>query len=202
MKLKTLLFIYIATASIDATGQPLYLDRIFFMENEIWKKVIGYESDYEISNKGRLRSFKRRNPYIRKIGAHSNGYPFYKLCKDGIKTQFSIHRLVAIHFIPNPENKPQINHKNGIRSDFRIENLEWVTQNENMQHAHDTGLYPDYINKGEHNGQSKLTEDKVKRIIKLLPIKRNCELAFHFGVHPSTISGIRLNTIWTYLPRN
>jgi len=73
-----------------------------------------------------------------KVLKHSlrNGYVVVNLSNGNGSKTFYLHRLLAIAYIPNPENKPQINHKNGIRIDFRLENLEWATQSENMQHSH------------------------------------------------------------------
>lgn len=93
----------------------------------------------------------------------STGYPRVNLSKNGKQTVIRIHRLVAEAFISNPENKPCVNHKNGIKSDNRVDNLEWCTYSENNQHAYDTGL----IAKGENHYLAKLSNDQVKEIREL-----------------------------------
>ena len=105
------------------------------MEQEIWKDINGYEGLYQISNLGRLKSFKCTNIKILKPILTSAGYPSYFLRKNNIIKQYLLHRLLAISFIQNTKNKPCINHINGIRNDYSIENLEWCTQKENIQHA-------------------------------------------------------------------
>lgn len=118
-------------------------------EEEIWKDVIGYEGIYKVSNLGRVKSIERTKqnyskrqfvpscflkPYI------SVGYYKVDLSKNRKRKRYFIHRLLGDHFIPNPENKKTINHKNGIKTDYRLENLEWATQSEQMKHALETGL--------------------------------------------------------------
>lgn len=98
---------------------------------EIWKDIKGYE-DYKVSNLGRVK-----NKHGRVIAlVKNNGYDTIQLHKDNIKKRFSVHRLVAEVFIPNPSRKPQINHLNSKRDDNRVENLEWVTQKENNTHRY------------------------------------------------------------------
>ena len=117
---------------------------------EIWKDINDYIGFYQISNYGRIKSLARFNNNlhlkekilkIRKVPS-SNHYHNIVLCKNGIQTQRTIHRLVAEAFIPNPLNKPQINHKDGNKVNNSSDNLEWCTNKENYYHALRTGLHP------------------------------------------------------------
>ena len=113
---------------------------------EIWKDITGYEGYFQVSNLGNFRSLDRRikhkdsgtrlypgKPLLKETTL--DGYQRIVLMKEAIKKRFMCHRLVAQEFIPNPENKPFINHINGNKSDNRVENLEWCTQSENELHS-------------------------------------------------------------------
>lgn len=108
------------------------------MENEIWKDIIGYEGYYQVSNFGRVKSLITGT--IRKHGDNGAGYKFVPLSKNGKVTNKYIHRLVCGHFAENPLNKATVNHKDGVKSNNNVNNLEWATQSENSQHGFDTGL--------------------------------------------------------------
>jgi len=114
--------------------------------NEIWKDIPGYEGLYQSSNKGRIRGVDRyvvyRNNRKRlwkgKIKTQRKDYKGYlrvELCKDGLQKTLHVHQLVAMSFIPNPDNKPYINHLDGNPLNNSIENLEWCTPRENTVHA-------------------------------------------------------------------
>ena len=117
---------------------------------EIWKDIPGYEGYYQVSNMGRVSSVKRIIPHnskdgrcilrtirprIIKMGLNCNGYYSLMLHKNGNATRFTVHRLVANAFLGNPDDGMTVNHKNGVRTDNRVENLEWCSQSDNILHA-------------------------------------------------------------------
>lgn len=93
---------------------------------EIWKKIEGYEDLYKVSSFGRIYGVKRKR--LMKCQENHNGYLRVTLCKDGKIKPFFVHRLVAQAFIPNPDNLPQVNHKDENKLNNSVENLEWCTQ--------------------------------------------------------------------------
>lgn len=103
------------------------------MKKEEWKIIKGYE-DYMVSNWGNIKSYRGRSNGLIMSPNKTQGYLFVSLCNDQGKKRHSIHRLVATHFIENPNGLPFINHKNGIRDDNRVENLEWCTPSQNTRH--------------------------------------------------------------------
>lgn len=117
------------------------------MQNEIWKEISGYEGYFEVSNLGNFRSKDRIVKYksngtrlypgkLLKTETIVEGYHRIVLMKEAIKKRYMCHRLVAQEFVPNPDNKPYVNHINGNKADNRAENLEWVTQSENELHSY------------------------------------------------------------------
>ena len=130
----------------------IFCQRLFNLLNmEIWKDIKGYEGLYQVSNLGRVKSLPKswtagyggintHNGKILKGTLSSTRYNQVELYKNKSNKKYTIHRLVAMEFIPNLENKPFINHKNGIKTDNYIENLEWCTNSENQIHAYREGL--------------------------------------------------------------
>lgn len=124
---------------------------------EIWLPVKDYEEYYEVSNLGSVRSLRKTlKNNIR------NGYCQVGLFINGNRKIVYVHRLVAVTFISNPDNKPEVNHKDGIKTNNNVFNLEWATFKENNQHAFKTGL-----NKGTWTGKFGIENSSSKPVIQL-----------------------------------
>jgi hypothetical protein len=147
------------------------------LEKELWKPMFGYEEYCETSTLGRIKVLKRTcidkrdkqktiKEKILTLGYYSNGYEQFSLSVDNVRYTGIVHRLIAKTFIPNPENYPVVNHKNGVRDDNRVENLEWCTQSYNSKHAFKELGREIRDMKGENNARTKLTEKEVIAIKK------------------------------------
>ena len=139
---------------------------------EIWKPVKEFEGLYEVSNLGQVRSlnYKRtKGTKILKLVIDKDGYLRVNLYKNGKQYNKKVHRLVTAAFIPNPEGKTEVNHIDGNKTNNRVENLEWVTHSENIQHAWESGLcepltgenHPFY---GKHHTEE--TKNKISEALK------------------------------------
>lgn len=131
------------------------------MEIEIWKDIEGFEGLYQISNLGKVRNSDRDL----RLNTSKDGYKLTYLYTNKVKLTRTVHRLVAKAFIPNLKNKPCVNHINGIKTDNRIENLEWVTYSENTLHSFRTGLQE--IKYGSKHHSTKIPESEYLEIFKL-----------------------------------
>lgn len=124
------------------------------MEKEIWKPVVGYENRYQVSNLGNIKSLNYRGtsvPGLLKPVKLKLGYLQISTWADGKQYNATIHRLVAEAFIPNPENKPCINHIDGNKLNNRVENLEWCTDSENKVHSY-REIKSDKVRYKKHKG--------------------------------------------------
>lgn len=179
------------------------------MENteEVWKDVVGYEDYYQVSSLGRIRSLDRMVKTVKysylikgKILSHSNSkkrYPNLMLNRFGKFKNVDIHRLMAIAFLPNPLNKKQVNHINGIKNDNRLENLEWVTPKENSVHSRLTGLAKQ---NGEDSVWAKLKNEDVLAIREMAENGITFrEIGEKFGIHAMTAWNIANRRRWKHI---
>lgn len=183
------------------------INNSIFHQNEFWKDIKGHEGLYQISTLGRIQALEKSYTQMNRwgtehivnlpkkvlmLGMGTTGYLALGLFKNKIRINAVAHRMVAMHFIPNPQNKPQVNHKNGIKTDNRAINLEWCTRSENMKHSYavlkQKKTYPMLGRKGGLCPNS-------KPVLKICPITNNIlkeynsgmEAAFDMGVVKSSI---------------
>lgn len=170
----------------------------------VWREVVGYDLDfsdlYEVSNLGQIRN--KKNKRVRKLFPDKDGYLRVFLNKGSLNGKMlgrndSIHRIVAKAFLSNKENKPQVNHKDGDKSNNEVINLEWCTNQENRNHAIVTGLVD---NLGEKNGNSKINSEQAKEVKSLIKngITLN-EISEQLGVSRHIVGDISCGKTWKQL---
>lgn len=168
---------------------------------EIWKDIVGYENLYQVSSHGAVRSLKRTIQHkfsgtitirerILKHRISKNGYPYVDLCNHDQK-RYYVHRLVLTAFLPNTYNKPCINHKNSVRTDNRIENLEWCTYSENELHWYrEVGRA---LSEKQINAFKKVREERIAQHATYLTYNgqtlTTAQWARVLGISPDTIYG-------------
>lgn len=174
---------------------------------EIWKDIPDTNGLYSASNMGRFKrtgvsiidSIGRVQCHREKIlkkSYYSNGYERVRICVNGCGKDLLAHRILAILFIPNPDDKSEVNHINGTKADNRLDNLEWVTPKENSKHSLQNGL----AISGSRSHFSKLTEVDVIEIRRLLSLNiTGRKIAKMFSVSPSLISNINTNKKWQFI---
>ena len=175
------------------------------------KDIQGYEGLYYVTDAGEVWSYDRRvfNPAnnsttfkkgVRLKPCSCNGYLSVGLSVNGTRKSMLVHRIVAINFLQNKQNKPDINHKDGIKSNNCLRNLEWVTEKENTRHAIKIGLLTNAHSLGERNIKSILKEKDVLKIKEMLSLGyRQKEIAIIFNVNASTICHISTKRNWKHL---
>lgn len=163
------------------------------MEN--WLTIKDYPN-YQISDQGNVRRID--TGLLRKFQLTRRGYhriTLGKRKKDGTgATAYGVHRLVAMYFIKNTENKPQVNHRNGIKTDNRVENLEWATNSENAKHSFRIGLQS---NVGSKNPAAKMTESDAL-FIKLSNLS-SVSLSKAMGIPLTSIYNLRCGKTWKHV---
>jgi len=169
------------------------------LPGEIWIDVNDFLGFYQISTKGRTRSFHRGTLSIMTPHPNEDGHLHIGLYKDGKTTTYAVHRLVAEAFIPNPLNLPEVDHKDGNPANNDVTNLRWCTRKQNAEFAVENGAYKI----GEENHNAKLTVKKVREIrAKYKPRSKTNgikALAKEYGVSRSTIEHIVYNQVWRHV---
>lgn len=175
------------------------------MNIEIWKDIPGFKGRYQASNLGRIKSidWKSSRGFLRKGKImkqchEGNGYLQLHIVTNNGSKMLSAHRLIAKAFLPTTEGKEFVNHKNGIKDDNRIENLEWCSKSENCKHSFEIGLQD---NKGEKHPCSKLSEIDVLTIRKQYSTGKysHQQIADVYDISKTQVGDIIRKRSWTHI---
>lgn len=162
------------------------------MDNlEIWKDVPNYEGLYQVSNLGNVKSLARKNKNrvnrekIMKLKLNNSGYYQVWLCKNNKSKGFFVHRLIALTFVPNLNNFPEVNHIDAVKTNNKVSNLEWCTHMDNMKHANNLGLISI---KEMTEAKRKYTQVDLNMVLELNKLnKSHKEISKETGIHKSTV---------------
>ena len=168
----------------------------------IFKSIIldGITTNYDISNYGGI-IMNRKTKSILKPFSDKDGYLRIKISVNSYQYTRAVHRLVAQAFIPNPENKPEINHIDGNKTNNDVSNLEWATRKENAHHAIQIGLYNP---RGENNAYSKYTEKQIREACELMENPKNNPryVSMITGISRTTLYYIRMGKEWAHISKD
>lgn len=161
-------------------------------------RTVALENGYVLREDGKV--FNKKGHEL-KIGRNKKGYPQVSLWVDGKPKTFRFARLLATHFIPNPDNLSDVDHIDGDRENHSLENLRWISHGDNIKHSYDLG---NRCAKGINNANSKATEDDVKRVCKLLEIggKSYAEISRIVNLPKPIIYNIAHRRHWNHISRH
>lgn len=145
--------------------------------------------DIQVTEDGKIYSLCGKE---RKVKPHPSGYVRVAVYKDGVARTCSVHRLVAQTYLENPENMLEVNHKDGVKSNNDVTNLEWCTPKENKNHAWDNGLYAAVLDKQQVHKICQMLQDG----------RRSIDIAKEFGLHKDYIASIRAGRNWLRISKN